>query len=199
MSEDEKQAAERAASYLAAKMPAWWRPEFQKAATFTAPEAPPTAAATTDASATVPPAPRSEPPPPPQPPAAVVPPPAQTARPVQSPAAHEAKTMVLGVPSAPPVAILTVTAGPDIGFKFRIRPTVVTRIGREADNDVVLDDHATSRRHAQIQFQDGKFVLTDLGSANGTLVNDQRVTEQTLSDGDMIRIGQDVIQTSIVG
>jgi pSer/pThr/pTyr-binding forkhead associated (FHA) protein len=107
--------------------------------------------------------------------------------------------MVLGVPSAPPVAILTVTAGPDMGFKFRIKPTAVTRIGRETDNEVVLDDQATSRRHAQIQFQDGKYVLTDLGSANGTLVNDQRVTERTLSDRDVIRIGQNVILTSITG
>jgi pSer/pThr/pTyr-binding forkhead associated (FHA) protein len=107
--------------------------------------------------------------------------------------------MVLGVPSAPPVAILTVTAGPDMGFKFRIKPTTVTHIGRETDNDVVLDDQATSRRHAQIQFQDGKYVLTDLGSANGTLVNDQRVTERTLSDGDAIRIGQNIIRISIVG
>jgi pSer/pThr/pTyr-binding forkhead associated (FHA) protein len=108
--------------------------------------------------------------------------------------------MVLGVmPTAPLVAILTVTAGPDTGFKFRIKPTAITHIGREADNDVVLDDPATSRRHAQIQFQDGKYVLTDLGSANGTLVNDQRVTERALSDGDLIKVGQNVILTSIIG
>src|SRR5258705_1908727 len=125
MSEGEKRAAERAASYLAQKMSAWWRPEYQKAAAYTAPEAPPTPATTPDASATVPPAPRSEPsppPPPPQPPAAVMSPPVQTGPPmrlpVQGPASHEAKTMVLGVPSAPPVAILTVTAGPDMGLKL---------------------------------------------------------------------------------
>jgi len=202
MSEEEKKAAERAASYLAAKMPAWWRPEYQKAAAYTAPEPPPAPATTSEASATVPPAARTEPPLPPQPPAPVMAP-AQAAPStppsVQGPPSHEAKTMVLGVPAAPPVAILTVTAGPDMGFKFRIKPTAVTRIGRETDNDVVLDDQATSRRHAQIQFQDGKYVLTDLGSANGTLLNDQRVTERTLSDGDVIRIGQNVILTSIVG
>ena len=159
ISEDQKKAAERAASYLAEKMPAWWRPEYQKAAAYTAPVAPP-AATTPDAAATVPPTPRTEPPPPPR------------------PLSSEANTTLLGVRSVPPDAILTVTAGPDMGFKFRINPTAVTRIGRETDNDVVLDDHATSRRHAQIQFQEGKYVLTDLGSANGTLVNDQRVTER---------------------
>ena len=106
--------------------------------------------------------------------------------------------MVLGVPAAPPVAILTVTAGPDMGFKFRIKPTAIARIGRETDNEVVLDDKATSRHHAQIQFQDGKYVLADLGSANGTLLNDQRVTESALSDGDLIKIGQNVILASIL-
>jgi pSer/pThr/pTyr-binding forkhead associated (FHA) protein len=107
--------------------------------------------------------------------------------------------MVLSVPAAPPAAILTVTAGPDMGFKFRIKPTAVTQIGRETDNDVVLDDPAASRHHAQIQFQDGNYVLGDLGSANGTLVNDQRITERALSDGDAIRVGQNVILTSIIG
>jgi pSer/pThr/pTyr-binding forkhead associated (FHA) protein len=106
--------------------------------------------------------------------------------------------MVLGLPTAQPVAILTVTAGPDMGFKFRIKPTAITRIGRETDNDVVLDDKATSRHHAQIQFQEGKYVLTDLGSANGTLVNDRRVPGSTLSEGDLIKIGQNVILVSIL-
>jgi pSer/pThr/pTyr-binding forkhead associated (FHA) protein len=108
--------------------------------------------------------------------------------------------MVLGaMPTAPPVAILTVTAGPDKGFKFRVKATAIVGIGRETDNDVVLDDMATSRHHAQIQFHDGAYVLTDLGSANGTLVNGQRIDERVLSDGDSVMVGQNVILTSIVG
>jgi FHA domain len=214
--------AERGASFIAEKMPAWWRPEYQSAAGQAASTVPPAPATMPQASPTMPPAPPTatqtptaptHPPtpmgeqspmtPPPQPPAAVVPPVA-AAPPVpqsrQAPPSPEAKTMVLGVLlTAPPVAILTVTAGPDTGFKFRIKPTAITRIGREADNDVVLDDPATSRRHAQIQFRDGKYVLIDLGSANGTLVNDQRVTERALSDGDLIKVGQNVILTSIMG
>ena len=106
--------------------------------------------------------------------------------------------MVLGVvPVAPPPAILTVTAGPDLGFKFRIKGNEITRIGRETDNDVVLDDPATSRHHAQIEFRDGKYVLTDLGSANGTLVNNQRITAQALADGDAMKFGQNVIVIAI--
>jgi pSer/pThr/pTyr-binding forkhead associated (FHA) protein len=107
--------------------------------------------------------------------------------------------MVLGVlPTAAPMAILTVLSGPDMGFRFRIKPTVVAGMGRDMANEVVLDDPATSRNHAQIQFRKGAYVLTDLGSANGTLVNDQRVTERALSDGDRIKIGQNEIVISIM-
>ena len=106
--------------------------------------------------------------------------------------------MVLGVvPVAAPPAILTVTVGPDLGFKFRIKGHEITRIGRETDNDVVLDDPATSRHHAQIEFRDGRYILTDLGSANGTLVNNQRITAHALSDGDAMKFGQNVIVITI--
>ena len=106
--------------------------------------------------------------------------------------------MVLGaIPVAPPLAVLTVTAGPDTGFKFRIKPNAITAIGRGTDSDIVLDDPATSRRHAHVEFAAGKYVLKDQGSANGTLVNDQRVTEKALSDGDVIKIGQNVLKISI--
>ena len=101
-------------------------------------------------------------------------------------------------PVGPPNAILTVMSGPDMGFRFRIKSNVVAGVGRDVENEVVLDDPATSRHHAQIEFRDGAFVLIDLGSANGTLVNDQRVTERSLSDGDRIKVGQDEMVISII-
>lgn len=108
--------------------------------------------------------------------------------------------MVIGaMPSTTlPVAILTVKSGPDVGFRFRVKPEQKAYMGRDADNDVVLDDPGTSRRHARIEFKEGKYVLTDLGSANGTLVNGQRVVEQALDNGDRIKIGQDELVISIV-
>ena len=106
--------------------------------------------------------------------------------------------MVLNVVPAAPAAILTVVDGPDKGFRFRIKPAASTHIGRETDNDVVLDDPATSRHHAEVVFRDGSYVVTDLRSANGTYVNDQRVADRPLSEGDLIRIGQNVIRLSIV-
>jgi len=108
--------------------------------------------------------------------------------------------MVLGVmpAGAPPKAILIVKSGPDMGFKFRIKPTGVAAVGRDLDNEVVLDDPAASRRHAEIEFKDGAYVLTDLGSINGTLVNAERVTSRRLVDGDRIVVGQNEIVISIM-
>lgn len=68
----------------------------------------------------------------------------------------------------------------------------VTRLGRDPALDVVLDAAAAvvSRRHAEIERRAGQFVLVDLGSFNGTLINDQRITQPTpLYDGDRIQLG----------
>jgi len=67
-------------------------------------------------------------------------------------------------------------------------------IGRLADSDVVLSDPGASRRHAEVRRENGQFVLQDLGSTNGTLVNDEAVDERTLEEGDRIGIGRTVLE-----
>ncbi len=62
-------------------------------------------------------------------------------------------------------------------------------IGREASNHIVLDDDFVSGRHARIEKRESGFLLRDLRSRNGILVNGTRVIEAQLSDGDRIRIG----------
>jgi TolB protein len=63
-------------------------------------------------------------------------------------------------------------------------------IGRAEDNDLQLPDPKASRHHAQLMPEGGVFVLTDLGSANGTRVNGLRITEpHQLAHGDRIAIG----------
>lgn len=62
-------------------------------------------------------------------------------------------------------------------------------IGREQSCDVFIDDPGTSRRHTRITPAGGAFVVEDLGSKNGTLVNGLAVTSQTLVDGDIITVG----------
>jgi len=67
----------------------------------------------------------------------------------------------------------------------------VTRIGRLADNDVVLEDAKVSRHHAVIIDTGTSFVISDLRSANGVVVTGQRIRGSvTLTDGDRISIGR---------
>ena len=64
-----------------------------------------------------------------------------------------------------------------------------TRVGRLADNDIVLNHDDVSRHHAVIIDTGGSFVITDLDSANGVHVQRQRIRPSaTLADGDCISI-----------
>lgn len=63
-------------------------------------------------------------------------------------------------------------------------------IGRETNNDIVVNDLNASRQHAEIHYEpQGVWVITDLGSTNGTLVNGQMVQRRGLQEGDRITIG----------
>jgi hypothetical protein len=66
-----------------------------------------------------------------------------------------------------------------------------TRLGRDSDNHVVLDDDRVSLHHALITVRDGVYWLEDLGSTNGTFVGDDaRVMEaHPLIDGELVRLG----------
>lgn len=62
-------------------------------------------------------------------------------------------------------------------------------IGRSSANDISVPEQHVSRQHAVITYRDGVFMLNDLGSANGTFINDQRVTDAyPLASGDIIRL-----------
>jgi hypothetical protein len=67
-------------------------------------------------------------------------------------------------------------------------------IGRLDESDIVLGDPGASRRHAEVRRQDGDFVIADLGSTNGTMVNESTVGERTLEEGDRITIGRTVLE-----
>ncbi len=64
----------------------------------------------------------------------------------------------------------------------------VINIGRRRDNTIVLDDRRVSRRHCQLRFRYGEFVLYDLASRGGTFVNDGRISECVLRSGDVISL-----------
>ena len=69
-----------------------------------------------------------------------------------------------------------------------------TIVGRLPECDVIVEDPGASRHHAEIRRVGPAYVLSDLGSTNGTLVNDHAVGEQTLADGDRITIGNTVLE-----
>jgi hypothetical protein len=69
-----------------------------------------------------------------------------------------------------------------------------TVVGRHPDCDIVIADASVSRRHCAIAFDDGGFRIADLGSANGTLVNDVLVSRRHLANQDVVRCGTYVLQ-----
>jgi hypothetical protein len=62
-------------------------------------------------------------------------------------------------------------------------------IGRGLNNDIILEDTRVSRHHAQLRYRARRFWVADLGSTNGTYVNDEQVAERSLRDGDVISLG----------
>ncbi|MCS6834595.1 MAG: DUF3662 domain-containing protein [Anaerolineae bacterium] len=71
--------------------------------------------------------------------------------------------------------------------------TTLLNIGRAEHNDIILDDPHVSRHHAQIRLRWGVYTLFDAESASGTFVNEVRVREHRLQNGDTIRLGQSLL------
>ena len=88
-------------------------------------------------------------------------------------------------------AELTFLSGSFKGRRVPLRGQTVV-LGRDAACDVMLDDESASRKHAQITFQEGRLRARDLGSTNGTYINDARVEEQELHNGDRFAVGNTV-------
>jgi diguanylate cyclase (GGDEF)-like protein len=69
-------------------------------------------------------------------------------------------------------------------------------VGRDRENDIVLDSDSVSRRHARVEHRDGHLYLTDLDSTNGTYVNDEPdpITDSQLRRGDQVKIGDTIFK-----
>ena len=87
-------------------------------------------------------------------------------------------------------AMLLVQRGPDAGARFLLDTDVVT-VGRHPDSDIFLDDISVSRRHATFTRTPNGYVISDLGSLNGSYINRDRIdTDVILSGGDEVQIGK---------
>ncbi len=92
---------------------------------------------------------------------------------------------------------LTALSGPLGKSEFRFSGPL--SIGRDAANSVCIEDTSVSQRHCQIVSQDGRFLLTDLGSTSGTFVNGIPVNQRLLASGDQIAIGSSLFCFQVEG
>lgn len=87
---------------------------------------------------------------------------------------------------------ITITQGPTPGQRTELEQRSLL-IGRDPSCDLVINDLEVSRSHARLIALIGGFAIEDLGSTNGTFVNEQRITEvMPLKDGASIRLGDSV-------
>ena len=89
----------------------------------------------------------------------------------------------------PGQACLIVRRGPAAGTKFILDKELVA-VGRHPQSDIFLNDITVSRRHAEIRREAGSYLVTDLGSLNGTYVNRERVDKGEVASGDELQIGK---------
>ncbi len=92
------------------------------------------------------------------------------------------------------MASLFVIQGRDQGARFELDSDAAAfSLGREAGNRIQLHDTEVSRHHAELRRAGDDFVLSDLGSSNGTFVNNQRIERRELTSGDQVQIGRTVM------
>jgi len=93
------------------------------------------------------------------------------------------------IETAPSLAWLAIREGDSIGKRFDVTTKGET-VGRAPDNTISLDDSTVSRHHAKIVFENEKFFVHDLASANKTKVNGVEVVRQEINDGDEVEFGK---------
>jgi diguanylate cyclase (GGDEF)-like protein len=104
-------------------------------------------------------------------------------------------TVVSKIPDKPASksACLVVIYGLELGRKFNLDIATVI-LGRSSKADVQIDQESVSRNHAKIINTGKSMILRDLGSTNGTYVNDQLIDEYVLRDGDLVKIGRTIFK-----
>ncbi len=89
-------------------------------------------------------------------------------------------------------SLFVISQGADQGKRFEFTSGPVA-MGRDNSNAVQLHDNEVSRRHAEVRLNPNGYQIVDLGSANGTYVNDHPVNRTALNSGDRVQLGQTVM------
>ena len=100
---------------------------------------------------------------------------------------EDEKSAVRALPSGS--ALLIAHSGPNKGARFLL-DTDESIAGRHPNADIFLDDVTVSRRHAKFTRNGESFLLSDIGSLNGTYINGDRIDEIQLSSGVQVQIGK---------
>jgi len=90
-------------------------------------------------------------------------------------------------------ACLVVIYGMDLGKKYNLDRQAII-IGRSSKADIQIDQESVSRNHCKLINTGKTIMLRDLGSTNGTYVNDELIDEYVLRDGDLIKIGRSIFK-----
>jgi diguanylate cyclase (GGDEF)-like protein len=90
-------------------------------------------------------------------------------------------------------ACLVIIYGADLGRRI-VLDGATLEIGRSVKCDVSIDQESVSRKHARLSWDGSRYKLTDLGSTNGSYVNDELCTERYLKDGDQLKIGRTILK-----
>ena len=90
-------------------------------------------------------------------------------------------------------ACLVVIYGPELGKRAPLSQATF-EIGRSSRSDLPIDQESISRHHARITFDAGRHMIEDLGSTNGTFVNDVNVKRTPLKDGDQVKLGRSILK-----
>ena len=90
-------------------------------------------------------------------------------------------------------ACLVVIYGQQLGAKHGLKAGEMI-VGRSSQAQLQIDHESVSRRHARIVLTESGVLLADLGSTNGTYVNDEPITERTLAHGDLLKVGRTILK-----
>lgn len=106
---------------------------------------------------------------------------------------EEIQANIGAAPGGPNVPRLVIIGGNNRGKEY---PLLMgdNSLGRGVDNNVILADIAVSRKHTLVCYEAGGYVVRDLGSGNGTLLNSKRVDSHPLQDGDQLELGNTLLR-----